>query len=140
MSDWEKKIDFMPFSISLACSLEIQAFQPAVVPLRAITTLTLKTSVELNVTSNTTLQCRFKDISVPARKEDGFVFCDTPPMRNTDRVSLYLDVDGKLFKTKKPLYLHGQYIFYHRLLHFDSFSVTNLFTFNTFFCLFVQSH
>ncbi|XP_073236012.1 uncharacterized protein [Porites lutea] len=87
-------------------SLEIQAFQPAVVPIRAITTLTLKTSVELNVASNTTLQCRFKDISVPARKEDGFIFCETPPMRNTDRVPLFLDVDGQLIKTKKPLYLH----------------------------------
>lgn len=87
-------------------SLEIQAFQPAVVPIRAITTLILKTSVELNLTSNTTLQCRFKDISVPARKEDGFIFCETPPMRNTDRVPLFLDVDGQLFKTKKPLYLH----------------------------------
>ena len=94
-------------SIYVASSLEIQAFQPAVVPIRAITTLTLKTSVELNVTSNTTLQCRFKDISVPARKEDGFIFCETPPMRNTDRVPLFLDVDGQLFKTKKPLYLHG---------------------------------
>ncbi|CAH3030885.1 unnamed protein product [Porites evermanni] len=93
-------------SIYVASSLEIQAFQPAVVPIRAITTLTLKTSVELNVASNTTLQCRFKDISVPARKEDGFIFCETPPMRNTDRVPLFLDVDGQLIKTKKPLYLH----------------------------------
>jgi len=38
--------------------------------------------------------------------EDGFIFCDTPPIKNTDRVSVYLDVDGKLFKTKKPLYFH----------------------------------
>lgn len=89
-----------------ASQLEIQAFQPAVVPIRQITTLTLKTSGELNVTSNTSLQCRFKDISVPARKEDGFIFCDTPPIKNTDKVSLYLDVDGQLFKTKKPLYFH----------------------------------
>ncbi|KAL9968087.1 hypothetical protein ACROYT_G026416 [Oculina patagonica] len=89
-----------------ALQLEIQAFQPAVVPIRAITTLTLKTNGELNVTSNSSLQCRFKDISVPARMEDGFIFCDTPPMRNIDRVSVHLDVDGKLFKTKKPLYFH----------------------------------
>ena len=91
-----------------ASPLEIQAFQPAVVPIRAITTLTLQTKGELNVTSNSSLQCRFKDISVPARMEDGFIFCDTPPMRNIDRVSVHLDVDGKLFKTKKPLYFHGE--------------------------------
>ncbi|XP_068674082.1 uncharacterized protein [Montipora foliosa] len=86
--------------------LEIQAFQPAVVPIRAITTLTLKTNVDVNVTSNTSLQCRFKDISVPARMEDGFIFCDTPPIKNTDRISVHLDIDGKLFKTKRPLYFH----------------------------------
>jgi len=39
--------------------------------------------------------------------EGGFIFCDTPPIKNTDRVSVYLDVDGKLLKTKKPLYFHG---------------------------------
>jgi len=38
--------------------------------------------------------------------EGGFIFCDTPPIKNTDRVSVYLDVDGKLLKTKKPLYFH----------------------------------
>ena len=90
-----------------ASQFEIQAFQPAVVPIREITTLTLKTTGQLNVTSNTSLQCRFKDISVPARMEDGFIFCDTPPIKNIDRVSLHLDIDGKLFKTKKPLYFHG---------------------------------
>jgi len=100
--------------VNEALQLEIQAFQPAVVPIRAITTLTLKTDRELNVTSNTSLQCRFKEISVPARMEDGFIFCDTPPIRNTDRVSVHLDVDGKLFKTKKPLYFY------------EPFKVTNI--------------
>ncbi|XP_068674088.1 uncharacterized protein [Montipora foliosa] len=38
--------------------------------------------------------------------EDGFIFCDTPPIKNTDRISLHLDIDGKLFKTKRPLYFH----------------------------------
>ncbi|XP_068674078.1 uncharacterized protein [Montipora foliosa] len=93
-------------SSAKSSQLEIQAFQPAVVPIRAITTLTLKTNVDVNVTSNTSLQCRFKDISVPARMEDGFIFCDTPPIKNTDRISLHLDIDGKLFKTKRPLYFH----------------------------------
>ena len=93
-----------------ASQFEIQAFQPAVVPIRAITTLTLKTNGELNVTSNGSIQCRFKDISMPARIEDDFIFCDTPPMRNIDRVSVHLDVNGKLFKAKKPLYFHGGYI------------------------------
>ena len=92
-----------------ASRLEIQAFQPAVVPIRAATTLTLKTNGELNVTSNGSIQCRFKDISVPARIEDGFIFCDTPPMRNIDRVSVHLDVGGKLIKAKKSLYFHGGY-------------------------------
>lgn len=93
-------------SSAKSSQLEIQAFQPAVVPIRAITTLTLKTNVDVNVTSNTSLQCRFKDISVPARMEDGFIFCDTPPIKNTDRISVHLDIDGKLFKTKRPLYFH----------------------------------
>ena len=96
------------FFFRVASQLEIQAFQPAVVPIRAITTLTLKTNVDVNVTSNTSLQCRFKDISVPARMEDGFIFCDTPPIKNTDRISVHLDIDGKLFKTKRPLYFHGK--------------------------------
>ena len=47
---------------------------------------------------------------MPARMEDGFIFCDTPPMRNIDRVSVHLDLDGKLFKTKTPLYFHGKYV------------------------------
>lgn len=97
------------FRFTKASQLEIQAFQPAVVPIRAATTLTLKTNGELNVTSNGSIQCRFKDISVPARIEDGFIFCDTPPMRNIDRVSVHLDVDGKLFKAKKPLYFHDPF-------------------------------
>ena len=96
------------FFFRVASQLEIQAFQPAVVPIRAITALTLKTNVDVNVTSNTSLQCRFKDISVPARMEDGFIFCDTPPIKNTDRISVHLDIDGKLFKTKRPLYFHGK--------------------------------
>lgn len=102
---------FLLGTMMLCCStkasqLEIQAFQPEVVPVRAITTLTLKTNGELNVTSNGSIQCRFKDISMPARIEDDFIFCDTPPMRNIDRVSVHLDVNGKLFKAKKPLYFH----------------------------------
>ncbi|XP_078376311.1 uncharacterized protein LOC144659695 [Oculina patagonica] len=99
-------VGIMLSGFNYASQLEIQAFQPTVVPIRAITTLTLKTNGELNVTSNSSLQCRFKDISVPARMEDGFILCDTPPMKNIDRVSVHLDVDGKLFKTKKPLYFH----------------------------------
>ena len=102
----DMKLDSIVYPTALL--LEIKAFQPAVVPIRAVTTLTLQTDAALNVTVNSSLQCRFKDVSVSARLEDGFVFCDTPPMRNIDKVSLYLDVDGRLFKTKKPLYFHGE--------------------------------
>lgn len=103
------QVIFLLAIVGSSCSaspLEIQTFQPAVVPIRAVTTLTIKTNSVLNMTSNSSLQCRFKDISVPARMQDGFIFCDTPPMRNVDRVSVHLDVGGQLYKTKTPLYFH----------------------------------
>lgn len=96
------------YIIKLSISaINIKAFQPEVVPLRSITTLTIATADQLNASSS--IQCRFNDISTAANLKGNLVFCNTPPMRSTDKVALHLEVDGKLHKAKKPLRFHGEF-------------------------------
>ena len=92
--------------------MKISDFQPSVIPVRSSTRLTIVTADQLNVSSP--VWCRLGDISVPAEVKGELVFCDTPPMRDTDKAALHLDVDGKLFKAKKPLRLHGMLAIQYR--------------------------
>ena len=86
--------------------MKITDFQPSVIPMRSSTRLTIVTADQLNAASSS-VWCRLGDMSVPAEVKEELVFCDTPPMRDTDKAALHLDVDGKLFKAKKPLRFHG---------------------------------
>ncbi|KXJ20462.1 uncharacterized protein LOC114575246 [Exaiptasia diaphana] len=92
---------------SFITAINIRSFQPEVVPLRSITTLTIATSDQLNASSF--IQCRFNDISTAANLKGNLVFCNTPPMRSTDKVALHLEVDEKLHKANKPLRFHGPF-------------------------------
>ena len=103
----EMQFCFLDFSNFLfhASAVKISDFQPSVIPVRSSTRLTIVTADQLNASS--AVWCRLGDMSVPAEVKGGLVFCDMPPMRDTDKAALHLDVDGKLFKAKKPLRLHS---------------------------------